>query len=235
MIQGPEKAQIQNLFTGIAPGYDLANDLITFGMARGWRKKLVTWSGAKPGDKVLDCATGTGDLAFDFKKKVGDAGQVLATDFCQGMLDQAPEKARTLDLDVTFEWADVTQLKYEDHQFDCTSIAYGIRNVEDPVKALKEMARVTKPGGVVMILETGRSQWALMQWGFDFYFKNVVPILGGAVTGDSSAYKYLNKSSKNFPCREEFLALMKQAQSFSKCEYKSLLGGASFLYKGIVQ
>lgn len=234
MIQGPQKTEIQNLFTGIAPGYDLANDLITFGLARGWRRKLVKWSEVQSGQRVLDCASGTGDLAFEFKRAVGENGQVIGTDFCQKMLDQAPGKSKDLNLDVKFEWADVTQLKYDSDQFDVTSIAYGIRNVQDPIKALQEMARVTKPGGKVMILETGKSQWRLMQSAFDFYFKYIVPLLGGLVTGDSSAYKYLNQSSKNFPCREDFLILMGQAGCFSKCEYKSLMGGASFIYKGVV-
>ncbi len=234
MIEGPPKAEIQSLFNGIAGGYDLANDLITFGMARSWRKKLVKWSDVKIGDRVLDCASGTGDLAFEFKRAVGPEGQVVGTDFSQGMLDQAPEKSKQLKLEVHFEWADVTQLKYEDHSFDVTSIAYGIRNVQDPLKALKEMARVTKSGGTVMILETGSSQWRLMQWGFDFYFKHIVPLLGWLATGNSSAYRYLNRSSKKFPCREDFLLIMGQAGCFSKSEYKSLMGGASFIYKGRV-
>ncbi len=234
MIQGPQKAEIQNLFSGIAPGYDLANKMITFGLDRRWRKSLVKWSEAKPGDRILDCASGTGDLAIEFKKRVGTGGEVTGTDFCQGMLDQAPEKAKALGLEIRFEWADVTQLKYESNQFDVTSIAYGIRNVQDPVKGLKEMARVTKPGGCVMILETGKSQWKLMQAGFDFYFKYIVPLLGGLVTGNTAAYRYLNKSSKSFPCREEFLLMMGETGCFSKCEYRSLMGGASFIYKGIV-
>jgi len=103
-MQGPQKAEIQNLFTGIAPGYDLANDLITFGMARGWRKKLVRWSGVAAGQAVLDCACGTGDLALEFKRAVGSEGQVIGTDFCQEMLDQAPEKSQRLNLPVDFQW-----------------------------------------------------------------------------------------------------------------------------------
>lgn len=234
MIQGPQRTEIQTLFNGIAPGYDLANDLITFGLARGWRKQLVKWSEAQKGDSVLDCASGTGDLAFEFKRVVGAEGDVIGTDFSQGMLDQAPQKAKELNLDVKFEWADVTQLEYDSNRFDVTSIGYGIRNVQDPVKALQEMARVTKPGGRVMILETGRSQWRLMQSGFDFYFKHIVPFLGGLVTGNPAAYRYLNQSSKKFPCREEFLILMGEAGCFSKCEYRSLLGGSSFIYRGLV-
>lgn len=235
MIQGPPKSEIQNLFSGIAPGYDLANDLITFGMARGWRKKLVKWSEACAGDMILDCASGTGDLAFEFKRKVGTQGEVIGTDFCQEMLDQAPQKSKELGLGVQFEWADVTNLKYENDRFNVTSIAYGIRNVQDPLKAIQEMARVTKSGGKVMILETGKSQWKFMQFSFDLYFKYLVPALGWLATGNSSAYRYLNKSSKNFPCREEFLTVMAQAGCFSKCEYKSLMGGASFIYKGHVK
>lgn len=231
---GPQKVEIQNLFSGIAPGYDLANDLITFGMARGWRRKLVKWSGAKAGDHVLDCATGTGDLALEFKKTVGPSGQVIGTDFCEAMLKPAPDKANAQGLSVKFEWADVTDLKYTDNSFDICSIAYGIRNVENPIQGLREMARVTRPGGVVMILETGKSQSAIMQFGFDLYFKKMVPVLGGMVTGNRKAYQYLNQSSKNFPCREDFLQLMVQSEGFSHVSYKSLMGGASFIYKGIV-
>ncbi len=235
MIKGPPAEDIQSLFGSIAHGYDKANGLMTFGMVYGWRQQLVRWSGAKPGDQILDCATGTGDLAFDFKKVVGSSGRVIGTDFCQEMLDQAPQKAKEQKLEVEFQWADAMKLPFADNSFDVVSISYGIRNVSDPVVALKEMARVCKPGGRVMILETGDHQLPLIQGAFDFYFKRIVPKIGGWVTGKPSAYEYLNRSSKSFPSRDKFLALMKEADTFSSTEFKSLMGGASFIYKGFVK
>lgn len=230
--RGPDPEQIRNLFSSIAKGYDRANDVITFGLARSWRRQVVKWSGAKPGDRILDCATGTGDLALDFKPAVGPKGEVLGTDFCAEMLELAPAKAKARGLDVKFEIADAMTLPYADDTFDVVSIAYGIRNVADPVKALGEMARVCKPGGRVMILETGDTQMPVLHSAVQFYFKNIVPRLGGWVTGRPKAYEYLNKSSLSFPSRERFIELMKRTGKFRSCEFKSLMGGASFIYRG---
>lgn len=233
--QGPPADEIKNLFDSISHGYDLANDLMTGGLARGWRKRLVQWSEASPGDKVLDCATGTGDLAIEFKKKVGPSGYVKGTDFSKGMLAKAPVKAKKLNLEIDFEWADATELPYVDNQFTITSIAYGIRNVNDPIRALSEMARVTKPGGRVMILETGDHQSPVIQRVYRWYFKNVVPRLGALTTGKKDAYEYLQKSSSCFPSQGKFLDLMRATERFSSVECRPLFAGASFLYKGVVK
>ena len=146
---------IQSMFTDIADSYDKANSVLSLGIHHLWKNKLVQMTPVKAGDSVLDCATGTGDLALSYKKKVGPQGVVVGTDFCQAMLDEAPQKAQKQNLDVHFEWADVTDLNYDDDKFDATSISFGIRNVEDRNRAFQEMARVTKPGGHVMILEFG--------------------------------------------------------------------------------
>ncbi len=228
---GPDPEKIQNLFGSIAGGYDKANNWITFGLAHSWRKALVRASGAKPGDQVLDCATGTGDLALEFKKTVGATGSVTGTDFCEEMLALAPAKAKALGLEVKFEKADAMRLPYPDRTFDVVSIAYGIRNVSDPVKALKEMARVCKPGGRVMVLETGDAQWPLIRKAVHFYFRKVVPRVGGWITGRPQAYEYLNQSSLRFPSRDRFLDLMKEAGPFQKLSCRSLMGGASFIYR----
>lgn len=234
-ISGPPADEIKNLFQSIAHGYDKANDAMTGGMARAWRKKLVLWSDVRPGDKVLDCATGTGDLAIEFAKATGPRGKVTGTDFCSGMLDHAPAKATKAGVKVHFELADATQLPYKDRTFDVVSIAYGIRNVSDPMKALSEMARVTKVGGRVMILETGDQQNPLLRSAFQWYFKNIVPIIGGWITGKKEAYQYLQKSSAQFPSQDRFLDLMKKTGRFRTCDYQSLMGGASFIYKGTVR
>lgn len=235
MHQGPKPEEIRNLFAQVADGYDRANDAMTFGMAHLWRRKLVAWSEAKPGHRVLDCATGTGDLAIEFKKSVGDAGEVIGTDFCEEMLAHAPAKAAKSGLKVEFRQADAMNLPFGDNEFDIASIAYGIRNVNDPQRALKEMARVVKPGGRVMILETGDSPESALRGFFDFYFRQVVPRVGGWVTGKRFAYEYLNNSSRGFPSRERFLDMMRATDAYASCECKVLFGGASFLYKGIVR
>jgi demethylmenaquinone methyltransferase/2-methoxy-6-polyprenyl-1,4-benzoquinol methylase len=234
-MQGPRPDEIKSLFSSVAHGYDKANDAMTFGMARLWRRRLVAWSGAGPGDRVLDCASGTGDLALAFKEAVGSEGEVVGTDFCESMLELAPPKAARRGLEVEFRLADVTRLPFEDGRFDISSIAYGIRNVSDPARALSEMARVVKPGGAVMILETGDTPDSALRSVMGFYIRRVVPRIGGWITGRRDAYEYLNRSSLGFPSRERFIELMDSTGAFTSCEHKVLCGGASFLYRGIVR
>jgi demethylmenaquinone methyltransferase/2-methoxy-6-polyprenyl-1,4-benzoquinol methylase len=230
----PNPEIIRNMFSKVAANYDKGNTVLSMGVHHLWRKKLVKYSGAKFGDKILDCATGTGDLAIEFKQEVGVVGSVTGTDFCAEMLIPAPQKAKDKGLEITFEQADVTALQYPDKQFDITSISFGIRNVSDPVKALKEMARVTKSGGKVMVLEFGQVNVPVIGTLYNYYSQNILPKIGGLVTGQKDAYEYLQKSSAAFPCREEFVALMKESNSFSKMEYISLTGGIAYIYKGTV-
>ena len=180
---GPETdaQKIQQLFGSIAGTYDKVNNMMTFGMVQSWRLKLVEWSGAKKGDHILDCTTGTGDLAIHFKKAVGPHGRVVGSDFCKEMLEYASQKAELLGHEIVFEWGDATNLKYKDNSFHISSMAYGIRNVNNPKKALSEMARVVKPHGYVMILETGRPRSPLLKAHIDFYFNYLVPYIGGWV------------------------------------------------------
>jgi len=234
ILKGPQSEEIKSIFSSVAHGYDTANDAMTFGIARLWRKNLVKWSGAKRGDKILDCATGTGDLALEFKRAVGDEGQVIGTDFCPEMLAKAPPKAERAGLKVDFRLADAMRLPFSDNQFNVASIAYGIRNVTDPQQALREMARVVKPGGMVMILETGDNPENAFKKFFEFYFRQVVPRVGGWMTGQRQAYEYLNRSSLGFPSREQFVDVLNSTDAFSHCEYKVVFGGASFLYRAQV-
>lgn len=233
--QGPNPEEIKNLFASVATGYDRANDAMTLGLAHLWRRKLVAWSEARPGNRVLDCATGTGDLAIEFKRTVGELGSVVGTDFCEEMLELAPPKAKKAGCEITFQTADAMNLPFGDGEFDISSIAYGIRNVSNPKKALSEMARVVRPGGRVMVLETGDSPDNPFRGFFEFYFRQVIPRVGGWVTGKRFAYEYLNNSSRHFPSRERFIELMNDTGRFEKCEFKVLFGGASFLYRGTVR
>lgn len=231
----PNPEIIRSMFSKVASKYDRANSILSVGIHHLWRKKLVELSGAKPGDKVLDCATGTGDLAIAFKKTVGASGQVTGTDFCVEMMETAPAKSQTVGLDITFEQADVTALQYPDKQFDIVSISFGIRNVSDPVKALTEMSRVCKPGGRVMVLEFGQMQTPVIKDLYKFYSEQVLPKIGGIVTGQQEAYDYLQKSSAAFPCREGFIDLMKKSNSFSEMKFSAVSFGIAYIYIGVVK
>lgn len=231
----PNPDIIRSMFSKVASNYDRANSVLSVGIHHLWRKKLVKLSGAQLGQKVLDCATGTGDLAIEFKKTVGPQGLVIGTDFCQEMMIPAPAKAKSLGLDIKFEQADVNQLPYEQNSFDICSISFGIRNVFDPVKALQEMARVTKPGGKVIVLEFGQMKTPIIGPIYNFYSENVLPTLGGWVTGQKQAYDYLQKSSAAFPCREEFTKLIEKSGSYSSWSFKPVSLGIAYIYIGTVK
>lgn len=226
--------KVRNMFADIADDYDRVNSILSFGIHHGWRKKTVQLSGAVEGDHVLDCATGTGDLALEFKKKVGDEGYVLGTDFCKEMIEHAPAKAAGNNLRVDFEVADAMNLPYENDLFDITSIAFGIRNVDDPVQALKEMGRVVKPGGKVVILEFGQPK-GLLKYPYEWYSQHVMPTLGGWISGNREAYSYLPRTSAEFPAGGKFISLMEEANCFTSQMFERLTGGIAYVYVGTVK
>ena len=222
---------IKGMFSEIAGSYDTANSVLSLGIHHLWKQKLVKLSQVKPGDSVLDCATGTGDLALLFKKSVGPEGTVVGTDFCQEMLNEAPDKAKKQNLDVNFQLADVSDLKFESDSFNTSSISFGIRNVENRTKGLTEMARVTKSGGSVMILEFGQIDTPIIKQGYNFYSQKVLPFIGGIVSGKPKAYQYLNDSSLVFPCGQNFADEITATGSYSKVEFWPLSFGVAYIYK----
>jgi demethylmenaquinone methyltransferase/2-methoxy-6-polyprenyl-1,4-benzoquinol methylase len=223
---------IKQMFASVAKNYDKANSVLSLGIHHIWRTTLVNCSGAEVGDSVLDCATGTGDLAIQFKKVVGETGTVIGTDFCDEMLKYAPAKAEAQNLNIKFELADVMNLQYPDNSFDIVSISFGIRNVANPALALKEMARVVRPGGHVMVLEFGQIKLPVIGPLYAFYSEKVLPKLGGWVTGQEKAYEYLQKSSQIFPCRDQFTDLMMSTREFECARYKTLSAGIAYVYMG---
>ena len=225
---------VHDMFSEIAPKYDRANSVLSLGVHHAWRSKTVKASGAQSGMSVLDCATGTGDLALAMKKAVGPTGRVVGTDFNADMLSFAPAKAQQNGLDVDFSVADVLDLPFEDNSFDVSSIAFGIRNVDDPVQCLREMSRVVKPGGRVVVLEFGQPN-GLFGAFYRWYSKNIIPRIGGMITGNRDAYDYLPETSAAFPCGDDFTALMDASGGFQRREYQPLTGGIAFLYTGVVK
>lgn len=226
--------EVRQMFSSIATRYDVTNEVMSLGVHRLWRRAAVKYSAAKEGDRVLDCATGTGDLALAFKRKVGAAGHVVGTDFCPEMLQSAPGKASEAGLQVDFQVADAMALPFADNSFEVASISFGIRNVDDPVKCLKEMARVVKPGGRVVVLEFGQPRGFFGAL-FRVYARTIMPALGGLLTGNRAAYEYLPRTAAAFPSGDAFLALMDQAGAYHERVAHPLTFGTSYVYVGTVR
>lgn len=224
---------VHAMFSDIASRYDRANSVLSFGIHHLWRKATVAASGVRAGSSVLDCATGTGDLALAFKRVVGPSGRVVGADFNAEMLSYAPTKAQHRGLDVVFELADAMHLPYADASFDAASISFGIRNVDDPRAALADMARVVRPGGKVVVLEFGQPR-GIMGMLYGMYSRYVIPFIGGLITGNRKAYEYLPTTAAAFPCREAFTDLMASTGRLTNCTYRELTGGIAFLYVGTV-
>ena len=226
-------AEVRQMFASIARRYDAANEVLSLGAHRGWRRAAVRLSGATRGQRVLDCATGTGDLALAFKRTVGPEGEVVGTDFCAEMLAAAPAKAARAGVQVRFEVADALELPFRESSFDVASIAFGIRNVDDPVRCLREMARVVRPGGRVVVLEFGQPTGAFGAL-FRAYSRSVMPAVGGLLTGNRAAYEYLPRTAAAFPAGDRFLAMMDQAGSFVARSATPLWAGTAYVYLGTV-
>jgi len=225
---------IQTMFGQIAGTYDLLNDLQSFGLHRYWRRRAVLWSRARHGMAVLDCACGTGDFSLAFLRAVGPSGRVEGTDFCEAMVALARKKARLKGATVEFRVEDAAHLSCPDATFDRASVAFGIRNMDDPVAVLRELARVVRPGGTVVVVEFGRPR-GFFGTVFQGISKMWMPFWGQLVAGHRSAYEYLPRSVAAFPCRGAFLALMDQSQVFSGSRYRTLGFGAVYVYLGTVR
>ena len=223
-----DPVKIQSMFSEVAENYDKANTVLSMGIHHLWRNQLVNWAGLEHEEKILDCATGTGDLALKMKR-MSPNSEVVGTDFCEPMLDKAREKDPAGD--VHFQFADAMSLPFPTQSFDLVTISFGIRNVMDPVIAMSEMFRVLKPGGRLMVLEFGQPKLRWFERVYNFYSLNILPRIGGWVTGQRTAYQYLQSSSAAFPCSDGFAKLMKKAGPWKSVQHKSLTGGIAYLYK----
>ncbi len=220
------------MFGRIAHRYDRANTVLSLGVHHAWRKRAVNAAAVAPGDHVLDVACGTGDLTFALLKAVGE-GSVVGSDFTPEMLDVARAKAEARGANVTWQQADAQDLPFGDDEFDAATIAFGIRNVDDPVQGMREMHRVVRPGGRVVVLEFGQPRGA---WGhmYRWYSRHVMPRIGGLITGDRAAYEYLPATAAAFPAGEDFVALMQEVGAWHDLTAQPLTGGIAWIYAGTV-
>jgi demethylmenaquinone methyltransferase/2-methoxy-6-polyprenyl-1,4-benzoquinol methylase len=186
--------QVQAMFDRIAGVYDLMNSVMTVGLHHRWRARAADMAALAPGDSALDVATGTGDLAVELASRIGDEGEVIGSDFSEGMLELARAKAPG----ITFEHGNALALPYDDDEFDAATVGFGARNFSDLPQGLREMTRVVKPGGRVVILEITTPERPPLSLFFRLWFDRVVPLLG-RVAGDSDAYSYLPSSVRRFP------------------------------------
>jgi demethylmenaquinone methyltransferase/2-methoxy-6-polyprenyl-1,4-benzoquinol methylase len=227
--------QVKQMFADIAKDYDKMNDILSFKLHHLWRKKVVRLSEPNKINRVLDCASGTGDLAIEFKKAIGKKdSQVIATDFCFDMLEYIPEKAKKNGVEVEIEVQDVMNLPYDDNYFDVSTISFGIRNVDDPKKGIDEMARVVRSGGKVIVLETGQPK-GINKLFYKIYGKFIMPMLGKLIAKNEAAYKYLPETASKFPYADEFVSIMNSTQRFSRIEYFPQSFGVSYIYVGTVK
>jgi demethylmenaquinone methyltransferase / 2-methoxy-6-polyprenyl-1,4-benzoquinol methylase len=204
-----EETQVRAMFDRIAQFYDGMNTVMTAGLHHQWRRRAADLAALSSGNRALDVATGTGDLAFELAGRVAPGGEVLATDFSERMLEIAREKAaaRSASAVVRFEAANALALPYRDHEFDAATVGFGARNFSDLEAGLREMARVVRPGGRVVVLEITTPQRRPLSTFFELWFDRAVPALG-RIAGDAQAYSYLPSSVRRFPGPVELAAAM---------------------------
>ena len=231
-VEESEKARhVRGVFDSVAPKYDLMNDLMSMGMHRVWKAYTVMVANLHEGDKALDIAGGTGDLALAFAQKVGKGGQVVHTDINEAMLRTG--RNRLLDAGVVLPTlvCDAEKLPFPDNHFDLVSVAFGLRNMTHKDVALAEMNRVLRPGGKLLVLEFSKVA-APLEKVYDWYSFKVLPQLGKLVAGDDASYRYLAESIRMHPGQKELKALMQKA-GFGHVDYHNLTGGVVALHVGL--
>ena len=231
-VDEQDKARrVRGVFDSVASRYDLMNDLMSGGLHRAWKAYTVMVANVREGSKVLDIAGGTGDLALAFSKKVGATGQVVHTDINEAMLRTGRE--RLLDAGVVLPTlvCDAEKLPFADNHFDVVTVAFGLRNMTHKDAALKEMNRVLKPRGKLLVLEFSQVAKPLRK-AYDWYSFKVLPRLGQAVAGDAESYRYLAESIRMHPDQESLKSLMKEG-GFGHVDYHNMTGGVVALHVGI--
>ncbi len=231
-VEEKDKAKaVRGVFDSVASKYDVMNDLMSVGMHRAWKAYTVMVANVKPGQRVLDIAGGTGDLALAFAPKVGSTGQVVHTDINEAMLREGRD--RLLDAGVVLPTlaCDAEHLPFADAYFDLVTVAFGLRNMTHKDAALIEMSRVLKPGGKLLVLEFSKIAKPLVGI-YDWYSFKVLPKLGKLVANDDASYQYLAESIRMHPDQETLKAMMLKG-GFGHVDYHNMSGGVVALHVGI--
>ena len=226
-----EKAKrVGEVFSSVAPSYDVMNDLMSLGLHRVWKRFALEMSGVREGSRVLDVASGSGDLAAAFARRVGPSGEVWMTDINAAMLCVGRDKMIDTGVFAPLALCDAEKLPFASETFDCVSVAFGLRNMTHKEAALAEMARVTRPGGRVLVLEFSRP-WKPLSRAYDAYSFNVLPALGKYIAKDEAAYRYLAESIRMHPDQETLKSMM-EAAGLERVDYFNLTAGVVALHRG---
>jgi len=225
-----DEPQVRAMFDRIASFYDPMNSVMTAGMHHRWRERAADLATVGPGDRALDVATGTGDLALALARRVGAEGEVVGSDFSEEMLAVARRKAGAAGAAITFEWGNALDLPYEDGRFDAATVGFGARNFSDLDRGLTEMARVVRPGGRVVVLEITTPVKPPLSTFYRLWFDHAVPVIG-RLTGEPDAYTYLPNSVKRFPGPHELAARM-AAAGLTDVSYLITAGGIIAIHAG---
>ena len=226
-----EEPQVRAMFDGIARVYDRLNSVMTAGLHHRWRARAADLAQLAPGARALDVACGTGDLALELARRVGPGGEVVACDFSERMLDIARDKAATVPT-IRFEWANALELPYADDTFAAATVGFGVRNFSDLERGLRELARVVRPGGHVVVLEITTPQRPPLSTFFHIWFDRIVPGLG-RLAGGGDAYTYLPNSVRRFPGPQELAATMERC-GLHNIRYVLTAGGIIAIHAGEV-
>ncbi len=232
-VAAEEKAgRVRGVFDSVASKYDLMNDLMSGGMHRLWKRFTLGQTGLRPGQRALDVAGGTGDLALGMARQVGPTGRVVLSDINWEMLSRGRDRLLDEGLATSFSavQANAEMLPFAAASFDCVSIGFGLRNVTDKPKALASMRRVLKPGGRLLVLEFSHPVAGLKPF-YDLYSFSVLPALGSLVAGDAASYRYLAESIRMFPDQPTLAGMMREA-GLEDCRWHNLTGGVVALHVG---
>lgn len=228
-----KKENIKRLFDNIAPDYDKLNHILSLNIDKGWRKKAVREIvDTNSPLTVLDVACGTGDFTIEIAKKAAQGSVVKGIDLSEGMMQVGRDKIKAADVDATLEYGDCEALAYADDTYDRISVGFGVRNFENLAVGLKEMCRVLKPGGKLIILELSVPSNPIIRWCYKLYFLNILPAIGGMVSGNRGAYEYLPASVLHFPAPNKFIPMLGEA-GFSQVKHKAFTFGVCRMYIGI--
>jgi len=222
--------RVAGVFTSVASKYDIMNDLMSVGLHRLWKRFAISVSGVRRGQRVLDVAGGSADLSRLFLKEVGSSGQVVLTDINNAMLRVGRDRLLDEGISTPVTQCDAEHLPFPDNYFDCVSIAFGLRNVTHKDAALREMKRVLKPGGRVIVLEFSKVAKPLEK-AYDLYSFILLPKMGQMIAGDADSYKYLAESIRMHPGQEELKQMMVEA-GLERVEYFNLTGGVVAVHRG---
>jgi len=230
---GEKQERVRAVFDSVATRYDLMNDLMSMGIHRLWKRRAVEMAGVRRGQRVLDLAAGTGDLAEKFSRIVGPDGEIVMSDINEAMLSEG--RSRLVNAGVVgnldYAIANAEVLPFASDSFDCVTIGFGLRNVTNKQFALDEMFRVLRPGGRALVLEFSHPTVAPLARAYDLYSFSVLPVMGKFVAGDADSYRYLAESIRMHPDQETLLSMMEQA-GFERCRFVNLTGGVVAIHRG---